>query len=69
MKTGKILKVGNSLAVVVSKKHTRQLGWKEGDVVGQVIVNDQIVLQCIDKPAVRFMHTTREYGDVRAERT
>jgi antitoxin component of MazEF toxin-antitoxin module len=69
MNTGKIIKVGNSLALVVPKAHARQLGWLPGDVVAQEISGDKLILQNVTRPKIRFIQTVREYGNGRVERS
>lgn len=69
MEKHKLLKVGNSLAVVISRAHARRLGWKQGDFLAQSIVNDQLVVQGILPPKIQFMHTIREFGDASANRS
>lgn len=69
MEKHKLLKVGNSLAVVVSRAHARRLGWKHGDFLAQTIVNDQLIVQGIIQPKIQFMHTIKDFGDARANRS
>lgn len=65
MEKHKLLKVGNSLALVISRKHARVLGWKQGDVLCQSITGDQLMVQGITPSKIRFAHTIREFGDAR----
>lgn len=69
MKMGKLLQVGNSLAVVIPKHHARQLGWMAGDVIGQQVSEENLVLKNVTRPKIRFVQTVREYGDGRIERS
>jgi hypothetical protein len=68
MRIGKLLKVGTSYAVVVARPNMRMLGWQPGDVLAQAIVDDQLVLQNISRPAIRFVRTRKEYGDASIDR-
>lgn len=69
MEKHKLLKVGNSLALVVSRGYARRLGWKQGDPLVSSIVNDQLVVQGVTPSKIQFMHTIRDFGDASANRS
>lgn len=69
MEKHKLLRVGNSLALVVSRNYARRLGWKQGDALVSSIVNDQLVVQGVLQPKIQFMHTIRDFGDARTNQS
>jgi antitoxin component of MazEF toxin-antitoxin module len=69
MKVGKIMKVGDSMAVVIPRSHLRRLGWLRGDLLTQEVVDSQLVLRNMRNPVVYPIHTRRENGDPNSGRT
>lgn len=63
MKVGKLIKVGDSIALVIPRSHLRKLGWFRGDFVTQEVLEAGILLKNMREHLVKPMHTRAEYGD------
>jgi hypothetical protein len=63
MTKGKLLAVGASNAVVITRKHLRQLGWWRGDIIVQEVHDDHVLLRNMTPHTVNHVRTGLEYGD------
>lgn len=69
MAVTRITRLGNSLGVVVPRQTLREMGWWQGDVVKQSIVDGNLVLQNITQQKVLPVLNPTEFGDAKHKRT
>jgi antitoxin component of MazEF toxin-antitoxin module len=63
MKIGKLIQIGQSLAIVIPKATLRQLGWMRGDHIVQQIEDGKVVMDNLHRRTLKFTSTRAEYGD------
>jgi antitoxin component of MazEF toxin-antitoxin module len=69
MKVGKVLKIGDSLGIVIPRPILRKLSWWQHDYIVQEVHGDTLVLRNVTQLSVRPVHTREEYGDASVPRT
>lgn len=63
MRIGKLLAVGDSVAIVVAKPNLRLLGWMKGDQLVQEVHDDKLILRNVRPRKIQLQHTRKEFGD------
>jgi hypothetical protein len=64
-----MLAIGESVGVVISRRHLRALGWWKGDTIVQEVQDDQVVLRNLTPHTVKRVHHREEYGNAVTNRT
>jgi antitoxin component of MazEF toxin-antitoxin module len=66
MHVGKLTRLGNSMAVVVTGPSLRHLGWFQGDQIEQRVENGRLVLKNITQQPVKAKRKRGEFDDASA---
>lgn len=69
MKVGKVLKIGDSLGIVIPRPILRKLSWWQADHLVMEVQDDTLVLRNLTQLKARPIHTREEYGNASVPRT
>ena len=63
MHVGRLTRLGNSLAVVVTTRSLNQLGWFQIDLIEQTVENGSVVLRNVTQSPVKPKRKKGEFDD------
>ena len=63
MTVGRLVRIGNSLGLIIPKKHLGAMSWWQGDVLRQEVRDGKLIIHNLTQKKLQPMHETAEYGD------
>lgn len=63
MADSRLVRIGNSIGMVVPKNTLRELGWWQADTIRYEVQDGRLIIENVTQKRVKPVHITREYGD------
>jgi antitoxin component of MazEF toxin-antitoxin module len=65
----RLVRIGNSLGVIVPKRNLDSMGWWQSDILHQEVKDGQLVIRNMTQRPLQPMHTKHQYGDAVSRKT